>query len=81
MLYYYVFDYNAVDFIIKTCHEQSQKIYLCPVGPLTNIAKAIMKDPTIINKVSLIILSIFEVLLIASIIYTILLFLPKSSFL
>ena len=49
---HHIHDMDAVDFIIKTCHEQSQKIYLCPVGPLTNIAKAIMKDPTIINKIS-----------------------------
>ena len=38
-------DYNiqkmhAVDFIIKTCLEQKDPIYLCPVGPLTNIALA-----------------------------------------
>jgi len=42
---------NAVDFIIKTCHEQEEPIYLCPIGPLTNIAQALEKDPTIKNKI------------------------------
>ena len=47
---YYIQDINAVDFIINTCHEQSEAIYLCPTGPLTNIATALLKDPTIISK-------------------------------
>ena len=42
---------HAVDFIIKTCHEQDEPIYLCPVGPLTNIALALEKDPTIKSKI------------------------------
>ena len=42
---------HAVDFIIKTCHEQLEPIYICPVGPLTNIALAIQKDPSIKNKI------------------------------
>ena len=42
---------NAVDFIINTCHQQSEPIYLCPLGPLTNIAMAISKDPTIKTKI------------------------------
>ncbi len=42
---------HAVDFIIKTCHEQTEKIYLCPLGPLTNIALAITKDPSIKSKI------------------------------
>lgn len=48
---YCVKEMDAVDFIIKTCHEQPEEIYLCPVGPLTNIAKAFIKDPSIINKI------------------------------
>ena len=48
---YLVQEMNAVDFIIKTCHEQDEKIYLCPIGPLTNIALALKKDPTIKNKI------------------------------
>jgi len=42
---------HAVDFIIKTCHEQNESIYLCPIGPLTNIALALEKDPTIKSKI------------------------------
>ena len=42
---------HAVEFIIKTCHEQDEPIYLCPVGPLTNIALALEKDPTIKSKI------------------------------
>jgi purine nucleosidase len=41
---------HAVDFIIQTCHENVDPIYLCPTGPLTNIALALKKDPTIANK-------------------------------
>jgi purine nucleosidase len=42
---------HAVDFIIQTCHENVDPIYLCPTGPLTNIALALKKDPTIANKI------------------------------
>lgn len=42
---------HAVDFIINTCHQQDEPIYLCPVGPLTNIALALKKDPTIKSKI------------------------------
>jgi len=42
---------HAVDFIIKTCHEQNEPIYLCPIGPLTNIALALEKDPTIKHNI------------------------------
>ena len=42
---------HAVDFIIQTCHEQNEPIYLCPVGPLTNIALALQKDPSIKSKI------------------------------
>ena len=38
---------NAVDYIIKTCKESEEKIYLCPTGPLTNIALSLKKDPSI----------------------------------
>ena len=48
---YYIQDMDAVDFIIKTCHDQKDPIYICAVGPLTNIAKAIKKDPTIKEKI------------------------------
>ena len=43
-------DLNAIDFIIKTCHDSIDDIYICPTGPLTNIAKVFDKDPSTINK-------------------------------
>ena len=48
---YKIMDMHAVDFIIHTCHEQNEPIYLCPVGPLTNIALALKKDPSIKKKI------------------------------
>ena len=48
---YDVQNMHAVDFIINTCHEQNEPIYLCPVGPLTNIALALQKDPSIKLKI------------------------------
>ena len=42
---------HAVDFIINTCHQQNEPIYLCPLGPLTNIALALQKDPSIKSKI------------------------------
>jgi len=49
-------DYNiqnmhAVDFIINTCHQEDGPIYICPIGPLTNIALALQKDPSIKSKI------------------------------
>ena len=37
----------AVDFIIETCLSQTEPIYICPTGPLTNIALALQKEPKI----------------------------------
>jgi len=48
---YKIQEMHAVDFIIKTSHEQNDPIYLCPTGPLTNIAVALQKDPTIKKKI------------------------------
>ena len=47
----YIQNMPAIDFIIKTCHQQNEPIYLCPVGPLTNIALALQKDPSIKSKI------------------------------
>ena len=46
---------NAVDFIINQCLSTKDKIILCPTGPLTNIADAILKKPEIISKIDKII--------------------------
>ena len=48
---YYLQDQHAVDFIIQSCHEYSNQIYLCPTGPLTNIAMSLQKDPSIKKKI------------------------------
>ncbi len=42
---------HAVDFIIRTVKESPQQVTLIPVGPLMNIAMAIIKDPEIIPLV------------------------------
>ena len=39
---------NAVDFIIDMVHRYPHEVTLIPIGPLTNIAIAIKKDPSII---------------------------------
>lgn len=41
---------SAVDFIIKKCNEDIGEITILCFGPLTNIALAIQKDPSICNK-------------------------------
>ena len=41
-------DINAVDFIISQVHKYPHEVILIPIGPLTNIAHAMIKDPTII---------------------------------
>ena len=48
---------HAVDFIIDTCLAAGNDgVTLCPVGPLTNIASAIAREPMIIPKVREIVL-------------------------
>lgn len=44
---------EASDFIIKAAHNtpKGQKIHMLILGPCTNVASAILKDPTIIPKV------------------------------
>lgn len=42
---------HAVDFIIKTVKENSGLISLLAIAPLTNIAMAIKKDPTIVKHI------------------------------
>nr|WP_148505331.1 nucleoside hydrolase [Paenibacillus beijingensis] len=43
---------HAVDFIIETVHAHPGEISLLAIAPLTNIAMAIRKDPTIIPEIA-----------------------------
>ncbi|MGC6517615.1 MAG: nucleoside hydrolase [Candidatus Puniceispirillaceae bacterium] len=42
---------DAADYIIQTCRAASGEITLCPVGPLTNIAIALQRDPDLVHHV------------------------------
>lgn len=44
-------DMNAVSWIVETLMKSEDKITLVPVGPLTNIAHAMMIEPRIISKI------------------------------
>lgn len=46
----------AIDFIIRKANEFSGHLILVPIGALTNIAKAIEKDPSLVRKVKKIVL-------------------------
>ena len=46
---------GAVDFLIDTIQNSSEKITLCVLGPMTNIAKAILEKPEITSKIEQII--------------------------
>jgi len=47
---------HAVEFIIKTLLESKEKLYLIPVGPLTNIGVALLREPKIGEKIERIVL-------------------------
>lgn len=48
---------HAVDFLIETLrHEPAGSVTLCPVGPLTNIALALMRAPDIAGRIAEIVL-------------------------
>ncbi|MBR1539910.1 MAG: nucleoside hydrolase [Clostridia bacterium] len=42
---------NAIDFLIKTVNENPGQITIVPIGPLTNIAKAVLKDANFAKNV------------------------------
>jgi inosine-uridine nucleoside N-ribohydrolase len=42
---------HAVDWLIETYLDSAGDIVLCPVGPLTNIAMAIQKEPRIVEAI------------------------------
>ncbi len=46
-------DGHAVDFIVDTClAADDRSITLCPIGPMTNVALAIVKEPGILPKIA-----------------------------
>jgi len=48
---------HAVDFIIRTCKEEPPgTVTLCPLGPLTNIAMALIRAPEIAERIHEIVL-------------------------
>ena len=47
---------HAVDFIINALLESDEKLYLIPIGPLTNIGVALLREPKIGEKVERIVL-------------------------
>jgi len=47
---------HAVDWLIETYLASDGDIVLCPVGPLTNIATAIQKEPAILERIPQIVL-------------------------
>jgi purine nucleosidase len=46
---------HAVDFIIDRIHASPGKITICPIGPMTNVALALIKDASIAQKVAAIV--------------------------
>jgi purine nucleosidase len=50
-------DQHAVDFLVETLmHEASGTVTLCPLGPLTNIALALVREPRIAGRIQKIVL-------------------------
>ena len=48
---------NAVEFIVETLmREESGSVTLCPLGPLTNIALALIREPRIADRIRQIVL-------------------------
>ena len=48
---------HAVDFIIETlCNAPAKTVTICPLGPLTNIASALLKAPEIVERIEEIVL-------------------------
>ncbi|OIQ44292.1 MAG: nucleoside hydrolase [Roseobacter sp. MedPE-SW] len=41
---------DAADFLIRMAREHRGELVLCPIGPLTNIALAIQRDPEFVNN-------------------------------
>ena len=42
---------SAVDFIIESVHKYKKELILVTTGPMTDLAKAILKDPSILDEI------------------------------
>ncbi|KKK40049.1 ribosylpyrimidine nucleosidase [Mesobacillus campisalis] len=42
---------HAVDFLIETVHKYPGEVHILAIAPLTNIAMALKKDPTIVSQI------------------------------
>jgi inosine-uridine nucleoside N-ribohydrolase len=47
---------HAVDFLIRTIQRSREKVTLVPTGPLTNVALALLEDPSLARKLERIVL-------------------------
>lgn len=47
---------DAVDFMIKAIHESKEKVVVITTGPMTNLGKAFLKDPSIKENIEKIVL-------------------------
>lgn len=47
-------DKNAIEFLVEKINDNANDITLIVIGPMTNIARAWMMDPTISNKVKIV---------------------------
>jgi inosine-uridine nucleoside N-ribohydrolase len=43
---------HAVEAIVSACLEATEPVTICPVGPLTNVAMAIAKEPAIVDSIA-----------------------------
>ena len=51
-----VADGHAVDFIVDACLGAEEGLTICPVGPLTNVGMALIKEPRIVPRIREIVL-------------------------
>lgn len=49
-------DEDAADFLIRMAREHKGELVLCPIGPLTNIALAIQRDPEFVKNLKSIVI-------------------------
>lgn len=48
----YVVDEDAADLLIRLSHDFAQRLHVVAVGPLTNLAMALERDPSLVNRIA-----------------------------